>query len=122
MKANFNYSKKSQINSKNNSSLNNNKISNGINYHFIINSDLKNNLNNNGNINISIGKSNINIKDSILHIDKIYIKKENNKRKNSKLQKLYENNSYFLPKKSIEMNLNNNLIKVLFSEDKRNFK
>ena len=111
MKANFNYSKKSQINSKNNSSLNNNKISNGINYHFIINSDLKNNLNNNGNINI---------KDSILHIDKIYIKKENNKRKNSKLQKLYENNSYFLPKKSIEMNLNNNLIKVDGKNIKKN--
>ena len=120
LKANFNYSKKSQINSKNNSSLNNNKISNGINYHFIINSDLKNNLNNNGNINISIGKSNINIKDSILHIDKIYIKKENNKRKNSKLQKLYENNSYFLPKKSIEMNLNNNLIKVDGKNIKKN--
>ena len=120
LKANFNYSKKSQINSKNNSSLNNNKISNGINYHFIINSDLKNNLNNNGNINISIGKSNINIKDSILHIDKIYIKKENNKRKNSKLQKLYENNSYFLNKKSIEMNLNNNLIKVDGKNIKKN--
>ena len=119
LKANFNYSKKSQINSKITSSLNN-KINDGINYNFIINSDLKNNLNNNGNINISIGKSNINIKDSILHIDKIYIKKENNKGKNSKLQKLYENNSYFLPKKSLEMNFNNNLIKVEGKNIKKN--
>ena len=120
LKANFNYSKKSQINSKITSTLNNNKINDGINYNFIINNDLKNNLNNNGNINISIGKSNINIKDSILHIDKIYIKKENNKRKNSKLQKLYENDSYFLPKKTLEMNLNNNLIKVDGKNVKKN--
>ena len=122
LKANFNYSKKSQIHSKINSTLNNNKVIDGINYNLIINNDSKNNLNNNGNINISIGKSNINIKDSILHIDKIYIKKENNKRKNSKHQKLFENEINFHPKKTLEMNLNNNLIKVEGKNVKKNNK
>ena len=42
-------------------------------------------INNTGNINISIKKSNINIKDSILHIDKIYIKKENSNKKGKNL-------------------------------------
>ena len=79
-------------------------------------------MNNNGNINISIGKSNINIKDSILHIDKIYIKKENNKRKNSKHQKLFENEINFHQKKTLEMNLNNNLIKVEGKNVKKNNK
>ena len=111
LKANFNYSKKNNINAKTNSIMNNNK-SNGLNYNFIINNNFKNNLNSDGNINISFGKSNINIKDSILHIDKIYIKKDSKKKKNTKLLKLYENNKYFIPKKAIEMNLDNNLIKV----------
>ena len=119
LKANFNYSKKSNLNSKINSTLNSNKA-NDLNYNLILNNNSKNNINNNGNINISIGKSNINIKDSILHIDKIYIKKENNKRKNSKIQKLYENETYFQPKKTLEMNLVNNLIKVEENLPKKN--
>ena len=119
LKANFNFSKKSNLNSKVNSTMNNNKSS-GLNYNFFINNSLKNNLNSNGNINISIGKSNINIKDSILHIDKIYIKKESKKKKNSKLQKLYENDNYFIPKKTIEINIDNNLIKAEEKEQKKN--
>ena len=119
LKTNFNFSKKSNLNSKANSTMNNNKIS-GLNYNFIINNCLKNNLNSNGNINISIGKSNINIKDSILHIDKIFIKKESKKRKNNKLQKLYENDNYFIPKKTIDMNLDNNLIKAEGKVQKKN--
>ena len=119
LKANFNYSKKSNLNSKINSTLSNNKA-NGLNYNLILNNNSKNNIDNNGNINISIGKSNINIKDSILHIDKIYIKKENNKRKNSKIQKLCENETYFHPKKTLEMNLGNNLIKVEENIPKKN--
>lgn len=83
MKSNFNYLKKSGSNTKHNSTLNNNEIPR-INYNLIINNDLKHNINNKGNINISIGKSNINIKDSILHIEKLYINKDNNKRKNIK--------------------------------------
>ena len=117
LKANFNYLKKNNLNANTNSSLSNNKY-NGLNYNFIINNNMKNNLNNNGNINISIGKSNINIKDSILHIDKIYIKKESKKKKNSKVQKLYENNNYFYPKKRNEIKLDNNLIKVEINNDK----
>ena len=119
LKTNFNYSKKSNMNSKANTTMSKNKT-NDLNYNFIINNDLKNKLNNNGNINISFGKSNINIKDSILHIDKIYIKKDSKKKKNSKLQKLYENYNYFYPKKTIEMNLNDNLIKVEENEPKKN--
>ena len=71
----FNNSKKTNnINNKTNS------INNQINYNFIIDeNNYKSNINKNkGNINISIEKNNINIKDSILHIDKIYIKKDNN--------------------------------------------
>ena len=117
LKAKFNYSKKSDANSKTNSTMNNNKRKE-LNYNLIINNDLKNNIKKNGNINISIGKSNINIKDSILHIDKVYIKKESKKKINSKFQKLYENDHYFLPKKTIEMNLDNNLIKVEINEPK----
>ena len=120
LKTNFNFSKKSNLNSKANSTMNNNKVS-GLNYNFIINNCLKNNLNSNGNINISIGKSNINIKDSILHIDKIFIKKESKKKKNNnKLQKLYENDNYFIPKKTIDMNLDNNLIKAEGKVQKKN--
>ena len=55
--------------------------------------NLKSNIiNNNGNINISIDKNNINIKDSILHIDKIFIKKDNNK--NNINQRLYTDINY----------------------------
>ena len=71
----FNNSKKTNnINNKTNS------INNQVNYNFIIDeNNYKSNINKNkGNINISIEKNNINIKDSILHIDKIYIKKDNN--------------------------------------------
>ena len=114
LKANFNNSKKSNINAKTNSTVSNR--ANGLNYNFIINNNLKNN---NNNINISIGKNNINIKDSILHIDKIYIKKESKKKNNTKLQRLYENNNYFIPKKTLEMNLDNNLIKVEVNETKK---
>jgi hypothetical protein len=55
-----------------------------------------------------------------LHIDKIYIKKESKKKKNSKLQKLYENDNYFIPKKTIEINIDNNLIKAEEKEQKKN--
>ena len=69
-------------NTKKTNNINNktNSINNQLNYNFIIDeNNYKSNINKNrGNINISIEKNNINIKDSILHIDKIYIKKDNN--------------------------------------------
>ena len=111
LKSKFNCSKKADNITKTNPNLNNNEGE--INYQFIINNDLKNNLiNNNGNINISIGKNNINIKDSILHIDKIYIKKENNKSKNNSIQKLYGNENEYHVKKPIEIKVEKNIIKV----------
>lgn len=82
----FNNSKKTNnINNKTNS------INNQLNYNFIIDeNNYRNNINKNkGNINISIEKNNINIKDSILHIDKIYIKKDNNsKNKKNEINEL----------------------------------
>ena len=111
LKSKFNCSKKADNITKTNPNVNNNEGE--INYQFIINNDLKNNLiNNNGNINISIGKNNINIKDSILHIDKIYIKKENNKSKNNSIQKLYGNENEYHVKKPIEIKVEKNIIKV----------
>ena len=109
---NFNNSKKSNIHTKTNSSLNN---KNQINSNFIINENInfnkddlkKNIIKNNGNINISIKKSNINIKDSILHIDKIYIKKDNSK----KSPKIYDTEDGFQNKKTIEMKVRDEIIK-----------
>ena len=116
MKSNFNYLKKSGSNTKHNSTLNNNEIPR-INYNLIINNDLKHNINNKGNINISIGKSNINIKDSILHIEKLYINKDNNKRKSIKT---CENINHFYPQKKLEIDLNSNIIKVGGKNTKKN--
>ena len=98
---NINQTKKTNIHFKANSSLNTKQL----NTNYIINNNI--NLNNdnlknkNGNIKISIEKNNINIKDSILHIDKIYIKKDNsnsssNSNRNKKDNKkgiIYENNN-----------------------------
>ena len=99
---NFNNSKKSNIHTKTNSSINKKKK---INSNFIINENI---INNTGNINISIKKSNINIKDSILHIDKIYIKKENS----HKRQKFYEIEERFQNKKKLEMKVRDEIIKT----------
>ena len=112
LKAKFNCSKQNNINSKTNPIITNNNNDN-LNYQFIINNELKNNLiNNNGNINISIGKNNINIKDSILHIDKIYIKKENNKIQNNTVKKTFGNEKEYHRKKPIEIKVEQNKIKI----------
>ena len=99
---NFNNSKKSNIHTKTNSSI---YKKNKINSNIIINENI---INNSGNINISIKKSNINIKDSILHIDKIYIKKENS----HKRPKFYEIKEGFHNKKEIEMKVRDKIIKT----------
>ena len=114
---NFNASIKSNIHTQTNSSVNNNPL----NCNFIINENINlNPKNNNGkNINISIEKNNINIKDSILHIDKIYIKKENSNKKGGNKAKIYEiddiNSSN---KKKIEIKVGNEIIKTLGNEIK----
>ena len=63
-----------------NSNSTNHTIFNHLNKNISLNNDnslKKNIINNHPNINISIGDNNINIKDSILHINKIYIKSNN---------------------------------------------
>ena len=76
--------------------------------------DLKKNINkNNRNINISIEKNNINIKDSILHIDKIYIKKENSNKK----QKIYEIEMPSHNENPLEIKVKDEVIKT-FENDK----
>ena len=60
-------------------------------YNFILNNNSKNNMaknNGKGNIKISIKKNKIDIKDSILHIDKLYIKKDNFS-KNNLMSRVY---------------------------------
>ena len=47
-----------------------------------------------------------------MHIDKIYIKKENNKSKNNSIQKLYGNENEYHVKKPIEIKVEKNIIKV----------
>ncbi len=122
---NLNNSKKNNnIHIKTDSNMNNNPI----NCNFILgnnidinNDNLKNNIiNNNGNINISIEKNNINIKDSILHINKIYIKKDNSYKKNNKKKKVYDIDYSKENKKSIEIKVGNNIIKTDVNETKLN--
>ena len=112
-KKNFDNSKKSNIHNKTNSSLNKNQLNNNyiINDNNNLNNDNLNTdiINNTGNINISIKKSNINIKDSILHIDKIYIKKENS----NKREKAYEMDEGFQNKKVIEMKVRDEIMKTV---------
>ena len=110
-------SKKRKIHTKSNSkkkSLNNKFMTNeNIN---INNKDFKNNKNKR-NINISIEKNNINIKDSILHIDKVYIKDENSDKK----QKIYEiEMSSSQTQKPIEIKVEENIINAL--ENDKNIK
>ena len=111
---NFNNSKKNNLHNKTNSSVNSKS---NINSNLIINGNIninndnsnKNIINSKGNINISIKKNNINIKDSILHIDKIYIKKENN----NKRKKIYETEDGFHNKKTLEMKVREEIIKTV---------
>ena len=107
---NFNISKKNNLRIKTDSNANNNQL----NCNFIINDNINNHIiNNNGNINISIEKNNINIKDSILHINKIYIKKENSNRKKNKKQKIYDIDANASDnKKTIEIKVGENIIKT----------
>ena len=109
---NIKNSKKSK-NSKNNSkkkTINNNFITNeNIN---INTNDFKNNKNKR-NINISIEKNNINIKDSILHIDKVYIKDENSNKK----QKIYEIEMSSQTQKPFEIKVEENEIIKTFEND-----
>ena len=115
---NMNASKKSNIHTKTNSSVNHNPL----NCNFIINENinLNNNTKNNNskNINISIEKNNINIKDSILHIDKIYIKKENSNKKGNSKSKIYEIDDNSQNKKTIEIKVGNEIIKTYGNEIK----
>ena len=95
-------SKKSNVINKSNSSLKNNNINiptnrliintlsnNGSLSNDILQNSYKNNIiNSHENINISIGENNINIKDSILHINKIFIKDNNINSINNKNRKI----------------------------------
>ena len=114
---NLNISKKSKIHTKTNSNLKNNPLNCNIMINDNINindNDLKKNINkNNRNINISIEKNNINIKDSILHIDKIYIKKENSNKK----QKIYEIEMPSHNENPLEIKVKDEVIKT-FENDK----
>ena len=108
--------KKSNIHIKTNSSVNNKPI---INSNTEKNCN-KNLINNNRNINISIEKNNINIKDSILHIDKIYIKRENSfKKKSKKSQKIDEEESE-QNKKTIEIKVDDEIIRTVGNDIKLN--
>ncbi len=112
---NYNNSKKNSIHTKTNSSINTNPLNTNciINNNINLNNDnLKNNIKNNGNINISIEKNNINIKDSILHIDKIYIKKDNSNRKFYNHPIIYEKDGISNNKGTIEIKLGEQIIKT----------
>ena len=66
-------------------------IGDKLKYNFILNNNSKNNMSKNngkGNIKISIKKNKIDIKNSILHIDKLYIKKDNFS-KNNLISRVY---------------------------------
>ena len=66
-------------------------IGDKLKYNFILNNNSKNNVvknNGKGKIKISIKKNKIDIKDSILHIDKLYIKKDNFS-KNNLISRVY---------------------------------
>ena len=120
----YNNPKENDIINKSNSNLKNNLIKNGndmakntifnnlnnnaLNGYF--SQELKNNsINNNENINISIGKNNINIKDSILHINKIYIKNNIINNINNLNNKNYRN---IVEKKSKDKEMKNENIRI----------
>jgi hypothetical protein len=110
-----NISKKNSLHIKTDSNINQNQL----NCNFIINDNINNNIiNNNGNINISIEKNNINIKDSILHINKIYIKKDNSNKKKNKKQKVYDIDDRFDNKKTIEIKVGEKIIKTEVNDTK----
>jgi hypothetical protein len=110
-----NISKKNSLHIKTDSNINQNQL----NCNFIINDNINNNIiNNNGNINISIEKNNINIKDSILHINKIYIKKDNSNKKKNKKQKIYDFDDRFDNKKTIEIKVGEKIIKTEVNDTK----
>ena len=110
-KSNMLIKKKSSINNK---PLNKNYI---INNHINLNNE--NSKNRSGNINISIEKNNINIKDSILHIDKIYIKKDNSKikrkKKDNKKKLIYDNG---INKRDFEIKIGEDIINTVGNDIK----
>ena len=145
-KVNINNSKKGKIIKKSNSIINKNILSN-TNSISTTNYDILNNLNNNislntdissqnslnknilhtqGNINISLGDNNINIKDSILHINKIYIKNNNftNNISNKNITYKIQNgkNCCLNYKKAMEINMDYSQIKTEGKIIKKNFK
>ncbi len=145
----YNNSKKKNV-VKSNSNLNNNKLNN-ISNHSILNNITNNNIylggdfcqnsfknnviNAQGKINISIGENNINIKDSILHINKIYIKNNNinhcinngniNNKKNKIIKINSGNNCCFKKQKALEIKVDDCRIKTggnIRSKDKENIR
>ena len=101
----------------NNTVITNLSIFNNLN-NDICQKSLKNNIiNNHENINISIGDKNINIKDSILHINKIYIKNNNLNNiginnKNNKIEKFQnENNCCLKYKKTKDIKVDDSILK-----------
>ena len=126
-KANYNITKNLKITHKSNSKNKKNKVNNTVITNLSIfnnlNNDicqksLKNNIiNNHENINISIGDKNINIKDSILHINKIYIKNNNLNNiginnKNNKIEKFQNDNNCCLKyKKPKDIKVDDSILK-----------
>ena len=104
-----NNTKKNKVINKSNSSLKTNNYTSTQTNHSVLNNNISLNYdgcqniiksNNNillgpENINLSIGENNINIRDSILHINKIYIKNSNcnSHRRNPKISKVYSGNN-----------------------------